>query len=276
MAIDIGYNDTSVINVEDALCMFDKLTRIDEGRRVDPLDQAQNVVYPHRYLYSNYNLQIGDTYFMIPPEFIMVNSESTSQSIVTLRQENTTKERAGFHKRTILIDLVFNGMNQINGFPVQGPEGTYYVDGLRQLLAQFKCTPFLPIMNELINGMYGIFTVVLQAITMSTVPGFPEMMTAQITLQEVDMFPYIEMPSICFQYMIDWDLFRFYYQRFLTEKHEYKKLQSLNSNKEHNRFKISILDESVFSSGEATKYNLLELLCDKKIVKENSDTNYTV
>ena len=278
---DLAYDDPAIINEDTstALCMFDKLTRIAEGRRIMPFDQCNNVVYVHRGYYSNYNLQIGDTCFMIPPEFIMVSSEATSQSIVTLRQENTTKERSGFHKRTILVDLVFNGLNQINGFPVPSPEGDekpYFVDGLRQLLAQFKCTPFLPITNELINGVYGIFTVVLQSITMSTVPGFPEMMTAQITLQEVDMFPYIEMPSFCFEQMIDWDLFRFYYQSFLTEKNEYKKLQSLPANKEHNYFRISILDESVFYEEQATEYNLLELICDQQIVKQNSDTNYTL
>lgn len=276
---EFKYDDPAIINIEDtgtALHMFDKLTRIGEGRRVMPFDQYDNVVYLHRGYYSNYNLQIGDTCFMIPPEFIMVNSESTSQSMVTLRQENTVKERSGFHKRTILIDLVFNGLNQINGFPVKGPEGIYYVDGLRQLLAQFKCTPFLPITNELINGMYGIFTVVLQSITMSTIPGFPNLMAAQITLQEVDMFPYIEMPNVCFERMIDWDLFRFYYQSFLTETNEYRKLQSLHTNKEHNRFKISLLDEAVFNSGDANEYNILELICDQKILDESKGTNYTL
>ena len=73
------------------------------------------------------------------------------------------------------------------------------------------------------------------------------------------------MPNATFKYMIDWDLFRFYYQRFLTEKHEYKKLQSLDANKEHNRFKLSILDESVFSSEKATKYNLLDIITDTEM-----------
>lgn len=282
----LGYNNSGIINLDSnevGASMLDKLSRIRDERRLQPLDQMiDNVFYAHRALCDEYNLMIGDTYFLIPPEFIMVNSESQSQSIVTLRQENSMHEKAGFHKRIILIDLVFNGINQLNGFPVDGPDGknTYYMDGLRQLLAQFKCTPILPITNELINGMYGIFTVALQSITMSTIEGFPDAMTCQITLQEIEMFPYINMPNAAFKYMIDWDLFRFYYQRFLTEKHEYKKLQSLDANKEHNRFKLSILDESVFSSSKATKYNLLDIITDTEIVKqtedgENDTTNYT-
>ena len=291
-----GYNASGLINIPDnktGTQMLDKLSRVKSDRRQKPLDQMDNIMYSHRAMYDSFNLLIGDTYFMIPPEFIMVNSESTSQSIVTLRQENTQKEKSGYHKRIILIDLVFNGIEQLNGYKVKAPhivkknddgtviydnQGYYYVDGLRQLLAQFKCTPILPISNELINGMYGIFTVALQSITMSTVDGFPNTMTAQITLQEVCMFPYIEMPDICFKYMIDWDLFRYYYQTFLTENHVYKRLQSLPANHEHNRFKMSILDNSIFAleSGESgvNEYNVLDVVCDKTILRKGEDTNY--
>ena len=272
----ITFNNSDIVNIdtETGLKMLDKLSRIKDDRRAVPLLMEDNIQYHHRELYDGYNLQIGDAYFMIPPEFIMVNSEATSQSLVTLRQENTQKMKSGYHKRTILIDLVFNGLEQLNGYPVDGPEGTYYVDGLRQLLAQFKCTPFLPISNELINGVYNVFTVALQAITISTVQGFPNVMTAQITLQEVNMYPYIEMPDVCFKYMIDWDLFRYYYQKFLTEKHVYKRLQSLPANKEYNRFKISVLDDSVFTSSEATKANLLNIICDAQIVRMDENGSY--
>lgn len=261
----LGYNPSPLINIESTqvgLDMLDKLSRMKDGRRIQPLDPSENIKYPHRYLYDGYNLQIGDTYFMIPPEFIMVTSEATSQSIVTLRQENSQKSKSGYHRRTILVDLVFKGADQINGYKVEGPEGSYYMDGLRQLLAQFKCTPFLPIINEMINGMYGIFTVVLQAITIRAEPGFPDMLSAQITLQEVEMFPYIEMPNVAFRYMIDWDLFRFYYQSLLTEDHEYKKLQSVPANKELNRFKLSILKPDVFYGENVNQESLLTMICD--------------
>lgn len=290
MSSEIGFNDTTIINSDDKatlLAMFDKLTRIADGRRILPHDQLNNVTYEHRTAFSTYNLQIGDSYFMIPPEFICVASESTSQQIVTLRQENSMRQKAGSRKRTLLVDLVFNGHEQINGYRVEGPESVdgkdYYVDGLRQMLAQFKCTPFLPIQNEYINGVHGIFVVVLQGITISTVPGFPTLMTAQLTLQEVEMFPYLEMPNAAFKSMIDWDLFRYYYQRFLTERYEYKqesdkrkkqsyaykKLLSLPVNKEYNNFKISILKESVFTEMDESeiKYGnkndaLLKQICD--------------
>ena len=272
----MGYNNPDIVTsggTEDLLRMFDKLTRVADGRRIEPLNQYENVVYPNRVFMTEYNLQIGDCVFMIPPEFISINSESTTQPIVTLRQENSTKSKPGFHKRTIIIDLVFNGMEQINGYKVESPTGYYYVDGLRQLLAQFKCTPFLPVVNELINGTYAIFSVALQAITISTVPSFPTMLTANIILQEVDMFPYLEMPSAVFKDMIDWDLFRFYYQRFLTEKPQYKKLKSLPVNKEYNKIKFSILSESIFTEEKATRFNFVDLVMNRKIVNPNDPTS---
>ena len=283
----IGHNVFDIVNIKDnrvGTQLLDKLTRIKGDRRIKPLDYFENVMYTHRIFYNSYNLQIGDSYFMIPPEFIMITSESTSQSIVTLRQENTQKQKSGYHRRTIMIDLVFNGIDQINGFRVEGPESVdgkdYYIDGLRPLMAQFKCTPFLPITNELINRTYGIFTVALQSINISTVPGYADVLKAQIILQEVCMFPYLEAPDYCFRHMIDWDLFRYYYQSFMTETHKYKRLQSLPANKEHNKFRLSILDSMVFDDEKVTEYNVLNVVLDNKILKKDEngndcDTNYT-
>lgn len=281
----VGYNNQSIINISSndvGTKLLDKLSRISDDRRIQPLDKYDYIPYKHRSYYNEYNLQIGDCSFMIPPEFIMVSAESTTQSIITLRQENTQKEKHGHHRRTILIDLVFNGVDNLNGFEVDAPShpdgsgGTskkYYVDGLRQLMAQFKCAPFLPISNILINRTYGIYTVALQSITISTVNGFPDCMKAQVTLQEVNMMPYLEVPDIAFSSMIDWDLFRYYYQSFLTEKHKYKRLQSLPKDKNFNRFKLSILDQTIFLDGKVTDGNILDVCLDSKVYGEDG-TNY--
>lgn len=266
-------NIVQIANNRDGTRIFDKLTRISNERRVQPLDKGQGPVWQHRSFYNTYCLEIGDAMFMVPPEFIMVTSESTTLPIVTLRQENTQKERYGHSRRTILVDLVFNSLEQINGFQVPGPDKPYYVDGLRPLLAEFKMTPFLPITNDLINGTYGIYTVVLQNITISTVEGFPDLMKAQLTLQEVSMFPYIELPDICFSNMIDWDLFRYYYQSRLTETHEYKKLQSLPERNER-FFKMSILDQACFIDSKVSEYNVMDIITEKTILDESKGTNY--
>lgn len=270
------YNETKMINFTDeaTLKMFDKLCRVGGNRKIAPNGIFDNIPYPHRRSYDEFNLLIGDCYFVIPPEFIAVMSEAQSSKVVQIRQENTQRMRGGYHRRTILIDLVFYGNEQINGYKVDGPDGVYYVDGLRQLLAQFKSAPFLPVINELMNNVYNIWAVALQDITISNLNGFPDILTAQVTLLEVNLFPYLEVPNLFFIDMIDWDLFRFYYQRLLTDKYEYKKLQALPIDKNNNHFKLSILDANVFESKGISAANMLDIITDKKVLLDNQDTNY--
>lgn len=279
------YNATDMLNAENSKVgaqMLDKLSRCSKERRVQPLNQRNYIKYPHRQNYGTYNLQIGDSTFVIPPEFIMVTCESSTSQIVTLRQENTQKEKHGHHKKIILIDLVFSDIDQINGYKVPAPKHkdsnkeyseVYYVDGLRQLLAQIKCTPFLPITNEMLNITYGIFVVAMQSITISTVKGFPDVLKAQVTLQSVEMMPYIDAPNVCFHEMIDWDLFRYYYQSFLTENHKYKRLQSINPDHRYDHFKLSILDGNIFDDDNASTASILDICTDNKIYGEGN-TNY--
>ena len=265
--------ESTVLNItsEDAMSMFDKLSRLSTNRRIEPLNQFDYVEYDHRYAYDPFNLLIGDSWFMIPPEMIMVSSESNANTVTTLRQENRMKTKNGYHNRIIQISMVFNGYDEINGFKVKGPvhddgNGVYtdicYVDGLRQLLAQFKYTPFLPISNEFINLTYGIFTVALQAINIFTVEGFPDMLQCSIILQEAEMFPYIEQPSVALQYMIDWDLYRYHIQSFMTEVHEYRKLQSLPTNHNHKAFRMSILDPVYLNDDTWLVKNSKNLIAD--------------
>ena len=287
-----GYLD---IPDELSIAMMDELVKVDPLRRIEPLQRLDYIEYGHRYYNTIYNLTLGDCCFVIPPQAISIISESNSQELVTLRQENTQKIKSGYSKRTISIELVFHGHNQINGYKVESPEGYYYVDGLRQLLAQFKCTPFLPIENYTINNTYNIHAVALQSIVCSTVEGFPDMMIANLTLQEVDLYPYIETHTMFFSDFIDWDLFRFYYQRQLTENHEYGKLQSIPVNKTLNKFKISILNESVFNNnidydtgnelwydekwnikGKKTSFSFYDIVLDRKIVYTDDNGKYHV
>ena len=263
----------------------DKLSRLTDIRRIEPLSYYDYMEYPHRTAYGDTQLRLGDAEFVIPPEFIMVTSDSTSTQIVTLRQENTQKEKHGHHRKTVLIDLVFSSIDQINGFKVPAPRHRdssgdfsdyYYVDGLRQLLAEFKCTPFLPVRNYLLNVIHNIWVVALQAITISTVNGFPDVLRAQITLQAIEMEPYIGVPNVLFKEMIDWDLFRYYYQSFTTEKHRYKKLQSLPDDKRQLHFRISVLDNSLFNDKNSDEdASIIDVVTDTKIIGDR-DSNYIV
>lgn len=218
---DPGYNSTTATNIkdEDVSKLMDLTRRIPQGRRVEPPSFYEYIDYPHRMDYDEYSLRIGDCCFVLPPEFISIKTTSTTDTNVTIRQENTTKTRHGYSRREIIVTMYFNGFDQINGYVVDSPMGyKYYVDGLRPLIAQFKCTPFLPIVNEFINSTHGIFNVGLGSIAVSVVPGFPDCLQATIVMQEFNVEPYIEIPGIFYDDFIDWDLFRYYYQQLMRKE----------------------------------------------------------
>ena len=106
-----GYNPNSILNSdsETGVRMMDKITRIGDKRRIAPLDQFDNIQYGHRLFCDKYNLMLGDCLFIIPPEFIMVTSENTSQNYIALRQENTQKTLTNGQKTQKIHKKIFDG-----------------------------------------------------------------------------------------------------------------------------------------------------------------------
>ena len=235
--------------------VVDRIYNIPENRKKLPLTYFDNVDYPFRILDSAYNFRIGDCQFKIPPEFIQVKTVTEVNSNVGIRQMSSVKTKSGYQKKQIVITLFFNGIDQINGFKVESPFSyPYYMDGLRSLLAQFRRTPFLPVVNELLNDAHSIHNVALSGITINTVQGFPECLQVDITLMEFNAVPYIEAPQFMFQSMIDWDLFRWYYQQVMRDDGKAYgredlnvKLSKISESGLTNKFSFSLLSEKVLS-----------------------------
>lgn len=194
-------------------------------------------------------LRIGDFFAVIPPEFISVTTKSTDKSIQPLRQTGSTKIENGYSKKDIQISLVLNGMDQINGYKVDGPmDYSYYVDGLRNLIAQMKFTPFVPVENTVINIVHGVSNVAIRNIYVETIPGFPEALQVVLTLDEFNATPYLRIPNAFFDNSIDWDLFRWYTQKPLTDSSEVdekfpEKLHAITTSSLTSKFKFSIFKE---------------------------------
>jgi hypothetical protein len=162
--------------------------------------------------------RLGDCYFVIPPEFINTTTKTTSDSIQGVRQSGSMHIKNGYSRKEIQANLLMNGMNQINGYEVDSPFGKpYYVDGLRNLISQFKYTPFLPVENPVINIIHGVDNVALRNINVETVPGFPEALQVSVSMQEFNAVPYTRTPNDMFGDCIDWDLFRYYTQKPLID-----------------------------------------------------------
>lgn len=249
---------------------MDKMGPMPNERTSKPLEykdtikdkrNARSVAINRQELINEYNLRIGDSVFIIPPEYIQVNDTSHTKVKTALRQSSSFKTKTGHTNRDILITLYFSGIEQINGHEDDSPfEYNYSMDGLLSLIAQFRCTPFLPIQNEYLNINFSIFSVALQSMSVSTVQGFPGLLSVTLSMQEFYSTPYTLQHNMSFDDMIDWDLFRYYYQRYLN-----KKLGKISNNDLNGDFTFSVLDKvklienpKIDLKDEKNYYNILE------------------
>lgn len=175
---------------------------------------------------------IGDSFFFVPPTSIKTTTSVQNEKISTIRSKGSIVKGGTKTERLLELELYFNDAHGVNGVPYKtktpkGNEITYYMNGLRALISQFKFTPFLPIENEYINQALNIEAVALVNMQISTMPGFPRCLMVRLVLQEFDYTAYMpELPidfSITgkseenyynpFALTINYEVMRWYYQR---------------------------------------------------------------
>lgn len=179
-------------------------------------------------------LMIGDTFMLIPPESIRNITQVNYERIPNMRSKGTMAKQMGQNEHMLELTLYFYGEDGINGIPYKhtfpnGKQQTYYMNGLRSLIAQFKLTPYLPIENGYINDVLGIEAVSLMNMNIESVKGFPRLYRVVLSLREFNYRTF--MPDLpvedeygenngkiaelnpMFAKSFDWDIFRYYYQR---------------------------------------------------------------
>lgn len=183
---------------------------------------------------SNHTVMIGDVLMMVPPTSIRYVSQTNAARVSMLRAKGTMSKSMPKSLRLIEMNLYFNGEDQINGIPYEqktpsGDTMTYYMNGLRALIAQFKFTPYVPILNEYINNVLGIDAVALVSYDVNTMPNYPTTLQVTVRLQEFDWQQY--MPELLppnaddgediytnlFAKTIHFPVFRYYYQKALMK-----------------------------------------------------------
>lgn len=185
------------------------------GKAPSPADDD----YPaHRYSETPFACRIGDTQFFIPQTAIQTEKTTSISSRHTLRSKNGIFTKSGNALRKITISILCNDSMMINGWPVNGPGGmTYYMDGLRSLVAQFMKTPFLPIRNELLNNHHKIFNVALYGMDVETIDDFPGALNVILTLVEFTQEPFTGYPDFFYDDLFMYPLFRWWYQQLLND-----------------------------------------------------------
>lgn len=188
---------------------------------------------------KEYKLIIGDCIFMVPPLSIKLLSQTSHKRTYLMRAKGAAINSVPKSTKSLELDLYFNGEEGINGKPItqtlNGKKVTYYMKGLRSLLAMFRLTPFLPIENTYINDVLRIDAVTLSNIEISTVQNYPHTLRAILTLREFNYGIY--MPEVqdsddlftnAFSRTIHYPAMRWYYQKALQRGNEIKDM-SFNS-----------------------------------------------
>ena len=184
----------------------------------------------------NCTMMLGDTLFLIPPQNIRSLSNIDYEKVSIMRGKGSMIKNNTNRDMFLEVDLYFYNDAGINGIPEEvilpnKEKKTYYMNGLRSLIAQFKVAPYLPIENQFINDVLNIEAVSLVNLNVSTVEGMPRLLQATLTLREFNYRIY--MPDIPIDYSSNqvsdlvemnpifakcfhWEVFRFYYQRMIS------------------------------------------------------------
>lgn len=205
----------------------DRLTQFTKG-----INKVEDLKYHSK-------VRIGDVILTIPPTSIEIDKTSTISKIKTMRTKSSILVNRGQTLSTLRMDLYFHDLEAINGtqYPWKpmdqynvGDEVKYfYVDGLRPLLAQFAKVPFVPIDNYYINETLGIRDVALMDIEVTTVPNFPESLTASITLVEFNSEAYL-MDHGTLGEAINYPMMRWFYNQSMDSSRgeKYRNFEGLN------------------------------------------------
>ena len=210
---------------------FNSLTKQSYEKRINLHKQLSGIDFTQE---RDCALLIGDTMMLIPPESIRNITQVGYERIPNMRSKGTMAKQMGQNEHMLELVLYFYGEDGLNGIPYKhtfpnGKQQTYYMNGLRSLISQFKVTPYLPIENGYINDVLGIEAVSLMNMNIETVKGFPRLYRVVLSLREFNYRTF--MPDLpvddefgekqgklselnpMFAKSFDWDMFRYYYQR---------------------------------------------------------------
>lgn len=151
-----------------------------------------------------HHLRIGDTFFFVPPTAISVHHQVKSERTPMMRSRSSLVKESGYFDKVININLFFADQDSIN-------------NELRPILAQLKKCPFLPVENIYLNDVHKVEAVTISGVTVQTVNGFPNCLTAQIQCYAFNPYVYVNDVELrTYDEMFDWELFRWYYKRNLN------------------------------------------------------------
>jgi hypothetical protein len=220
-------------------------------------------------------LRIGDVEFVVPPQAIRVTHQAKTSRIKTLRSTGSIQAKSGYVDTLVELELFFHTSDTINGYQTRSYDNYqyWYINGLRPLIAQFKKTPFLPIINGTLNDIYDIEAVTLANMTAQTVPGFPDCLVVTLSMLKFNYDVYMPYnPS--FDTSINWLLFRWFYQGAMNYRGDGKTWLKPVNGRITNDFTLSLADEDQLKNITARIKNVNYGPSDKEIASSSKSTPY--
>ncbi len=177
-----------------------------------------------------WEMSIGAAKFMVPPVNIQVSRGFQTGALTggAIRQLTPPKFNSGHSETLIGVTLYFPNQDSIWGYDADTLTIDFandseevvdtYLSSLRGLITAFRYTPILPISNQYLNSTFGISSVALKTITVSTESDsgsqtpFPFCITVNLELLAFDHTSYLPMVTQLSD-AVDWGKYRIYMGR---------------------------------------------------------------
>lgn len=226
---------------------------------------------------QSWECRIGLAKFFVPPININVNRTFQSGAISqgAIRQISTPKFNSGHSETLISMSIYFPSDDQIWGYKgsninidfQNAPDSDIdrFASSLRGLIAQFRYMPFLPVSNAYLNGVWNITSVAMKGLTLSTLPGFPFVIVAQLEMLALNSKIYIPMVDTLAE-AIHWGRYREYLGRCAVQMQKQLDLNFLTVN-DPAKFNPTVqnLNKVLTQHGEqvgSNNYNINDFLDD--------------
>lgn len=189
-----------------------------------------------------FHLRIGAANFYVPPVSISVNTAFKTGSMTggAIRQKSSPKFNSGYRETSINIRLYFPNYENIWGIDVDDgsklsvnsdfkidfndeadtEKVDKFLSSLRGLVAAFKYSPILPVKNHYLNSVHKVTGVVLNSMSISTIPDYPFALVVDLELLNFNHKPFLPMIKD-FNQSIHWGKYRHFMGRAAGSMYNY-------------------------------------------------------
>ena len=175
-------------------------------------------------------MRLGDTLLHVPPDAIKIHRQMRVEQTPMLRGQGSIPTMSGYAEKQVTFQVYFPGIDSIN-------------KELRAIAAQVKRMPFLPVESETLNQGANVYALAVTSIGVQTVPTFPNVLKATIQGFAFDPATYLwNGKGLSYAEQIDWNLFRWHYERSLEKTDGVTYLRPILSNTDDS-FELSIMAE---------------------------------